>query len=274
MRLIDADRFVEYMEEKCDPKSQLDPIILAIIIGALKEQPTAYSVDKVVEELETKENEAILKAPNTSDLQNPDYQKWMMKSYGFKEAIEIVKQGGVRNNRKDCEYRHDNGNCLKVGGFCTAVDNKHCEKLKQGGVADDVCEWKQTSTAKYKTECGYKLEEYFDTIPAEMTHEDIRKVLRKLAEYEDLEEQGLLLRLPCKVGDTIYRVNTGAKEPVIKMRVLQVHYKQLHKDRVIIRIDAINDNDMGESCYLLEDFGKIVFLTQAEAEQKLKEMEV
>ena len=28
---------------------------------------------------------------------------------------------------------------------------------------DDVCEWKQTSSAKYKTSCGYKLEEYFDT---------------------------------------------------------------------------------------------------------------
>ena len=26
----------------------------------------------------------------------------------------------------------------------------------------------------------------------------------KLAEYEDLEEQSLLLRLPCKVGDTVY----------------------------------------------------------------------
>ena len=38
------------------------------------------------------------------------------------------------------------------------------EIVKQGGVSDDdVCEWKQTSTAKYKTECGYKLEEYFDT---------------------------------------------------------------------------------------------------------------
>ena len=28
---------------------------------------------------------------------------------------------------------------------------------------DDVCEWKQTSTARYKTSCGYKVEEYFDT---------------------------------------------------------------------------------------------------------------
>ena len=95
----------------------------------------------------------------------------------------------------------------------------------------------------------------------------------KLADYEDAEEQGLLLRLPCKVGDTVYRINKGAKEPVIKMRVLQIYFKQLHKNRTIIRIDAINDKDMGESCYLLEDFGKKVFLTQAEAEQKLKEIE-
>ena len=28
--------------------------------------------------------------------------------------------------------------------------------------------------------------------------------LNRLAEYEDMEEQGLLLRLPCKVGDTLW----------------------------------------------------------------------
>ena len=69
--------------------------------------------------------------------------------------------------------------------------------------------------------------------------DSVDKLAKKLAEYEDLEEQGLLLRLPCKVGDTLYRINKGAKEPVIKMRVLQVHFKQLHKNRTIIRIDAI-----------------------------------
>lgn len=34
--------------------------------------------------------------------------------------------------------------------------------------------------------------------------EEIDAVYRKLKEYEDLEEQGLLLRLPCKVGDVLY----------------------------------------------------------------------
>ena len=36
--------------------------------------------------------------------------------------------------------------------------------IKYGCIeTDDVCEWKQVSTARYKTSCGYKLEEYFDT---------------------------------------------------------------------------------------------------------------
>lgn len=33
--------------------------------------------------------------------------------------------------RESCEYRHENGNCLKVGGFCLAVDDRHCPKKKQ-----------------------------------------------------------------------------------------------------------------------------------------------
>ena len=94
----------------------------------------------------------------------------------------------------------------------------------------------------------------------------------KLKDYEDAEEQGLLLRLPCKVGDTLYRVNKGAKEPVIMMRVIQLYIKQIHKDRTVMRIDAINNADMGESCYLPCDMGERIFLTREEAEAKLKEM--
>ena len=33
-----------------------------------------------------------------------------------------------KSDRESCEFRHENGNCLKVGGFCTAVDDKYCEK--------------------------------------------------------------------------------------------------------------------------------------------------
>jgi hypothetical protein len=103
--------------------------------------------------------------------------------------------------------------------------------------------------------------------------EEIDAVYRKLKDYEDAEEQGLLLKLPCKVGDTLYRVNKGAKEPVIMMRVIQLYIKQIHKDITVMRIDAINDADMCESCYLPCDIGERIFLTREEAEAKLKEME-
>lgn len=94
----------------------------------------------------------------------------------------------------------------------------------------------------------------------------------QLEEHQQLDEQSRLVILPCKVGDTLYRVNKGAKEPVIMMRVLQLYIKQLHKDRTVIKIIAINDDDMGESCYFLEDIGKTVFLTKSEAEARLKEL--
>ena len=32
--------------------------------------------------------------------------------------------------RKECPIRHENGNCLCVGGFCTAVSNEICEAVR------------------------------------------------------------------------------------------------------------------------------------------------
>nr|DAF05406.1 MAG TPA: hypothetical protein [Bacteriophage sp.]DAP35930.1 MAG TPA: hypothetical protein [Caudoviricetes sp.] len=97
------------------------------------------------------------------------------------------------------------------------------------------------------------------------------KILTKLAVYEDLEEQGLLVRLPCNVGDTVYRVNAGAKQPIIPMTVSEIHFL-CYKNERAVRFDAIGKEDMGESCYRLEDIGRIVFLTREEAVKKLEEL--
>jgi len=97
------------------------------------------------------------------------------------------------------------------------------------------------------------------------------KILTKLAVYEDLEEQGLLVRLPCKIGDTVYRVNAGAKQPIIPMTVSEIHFL-CYKNERVVRFDAISKGDMGEICYRLEDIGRIVFLTHEEAVNKLEEM--
>ena len=68
------------------------------------------------------------------------------------------------------------------------------------------------------------------------------KILTKLAVYEDLEEQGLLVRLPCNVGDTVYRVNAGAKQPIIPMTVSEIHFL-CYKNERAVRFDAIGKED-------------------------------
>lgn len=55
------------------------------------------------------------------------------------------------------------------------------------------------------------------------------------------------------------------------MKVLQVRFGELCIGNTFLRIDAINDKDMGEFCYFKENIGKTVFLTKEEAEQELKE---
>ena len=73
-------------------------------------------------------------------------------------------------------------------------------------------------------------------------------LLEALGKYEDAEEQGLILRLPCKVGTTVYLIKSDGK---------------------IVPTTA----DMMFLGTLWEDYGKEWFLTREEAEQKLKEME-
>ena len=81
----------------------------------------------------------------------------------------------------------------------------------------------------------------------------IAQCLKKLQEYEDAEEQGLLLRLPCKVGDTVYKI---------------INQRDNYDDTVYQIVSAtIFELSM------IDKIGKTIFLTQAEAEQKLKEME-
>lgn len=122
-------------------------------------------------------------------------------------------------------------------------------------------------------ECGDKLcKNICDDIEYDCSKCGLEKALEKLADYEDLEEQGLLVRLPCKVGDTVYRVNAGAKQPIIPMTVSEIHFL-CYKNERAVRFDAIGKEDMGESCYRLEDIGKIVFLTREEAEKKLEEIQ-
>lgn len=93
------------------------------------------------------------------------------------------------------------------------------------------------------------------------------KVAQKLKDYEDLEEQGLLLKLPCKVGDTIWYLQ---EQYVGKMIAKPVTVSSIQFDR-FLRVYGIEERQNTQA-FWKDDFGKTVFLTQAEAEEALRKM--
>lgn len=96
--------------------------------------------------------------------------------------------------------------------------------------------------------------------------EEIDAVYRKLKAYEDAEEQGLLLRLPYPLW-TEYIYFVDEKD----MDVYELDAKKIEVSMMPISKKVLYTVDCFE--FLFEDFGKIVFLTRAEAEAKLAEME-
>ena len=74
----------------------------------------------------------------------------------------------------------------------------------------------------------------------------------RLAELLTADRDGRLVVLPCKVGDTVYRIfNPPSREPVISAHTL------MSVDYIVRWIDK---------------FGKTVFLTREEAEKALEAM--
>lgn len=95
--------------------------------------------------------------------------------------------------------------------------------------------------------------------------------MEKLADYEDAEEQGLLLRLPCKVGDTIYEVSYKNKKYIICEHIVnQFVYITYRKPRIEIYCEGENGFLLSSITGQLDDG---LFLNREEAEAKLKEME-
>ena len=98
----------------------------------------------------------------------------------------------------------------------------------------------------------------------EGTAELLLQMADKLAEYEDLEEQGKLLKLPCAVGDTVYyldRFCSGTSLDCPRRPCEPCDYYKLEIYEEKFKLNDIND------------FGKTVFLTRESAESALKELE-
>lgn len=103
-------------------------------------------------------------------------------------------------------------------------------------------------------------------------NELLKSALDKLADYEDLEEQSRLLKLPCKVGDKIFLDFAGFGKDIDEFTVKDFHLDCFKDGEAILFCDyESNDRTLSGQIDVME-FGKTVFLAKSEAEAKLKEL--
>ena len=107
---------------------------------------------------------------------------------------------------------------------------------------------------------------------------EARKILNlatKLKEYEDLEEQGRLIKLPCKVGDTVWDNDFG-RPCAYTITAFSFGECEEYICKPVTTKEAVfyYENSSGSitGSFAESVIGKSVFLNKSEAEAKLKEL--
>ena len=104
----------------------------------------------------------------------------------------------------------------------------------------------------------------------------VPKLYKHLAEYEDLEEQGLLLKLPCKVGTVAYLIDHNFVR--MERKPIKCIIDEFTVDRYNDCYAVLNG---AEKFYMMrrfrainiKQFGETIFLTKEEAEKALDRLE-
>lgn len=91
-----------------------------------------------------------------------------------------------------------------------------------------------------------------------------KQLYDKLKEYEELEEKGLLLKLPCKIGDKVYRFCGAKGSKYVDWRTVSSMTYRLDYKRDIVWEIFTTTTDV---------LGKTVFITKEEAEEKLRKLQ-
>lgn len=135
-----------------------------------------------------------------------------------------------------------------------------------------------TYNEKRELECG----EYCDSCSQGAGNcKTVENMIKKLATYEDLEEQGLFVRLPVKIGDDIYKIPSKANYDLNVLNGYKANNRVYHQKAYsivfsqsgwFVQCDKDSIHAPNVICVDVE-YGKTWFLTRKEAEKKLEEME-
>lgn len=93
----------------------------------------------------------------------------------------------------------------------------------------------------------------------------------RLKQYEDMEEQGLLVRLPCKVGDTVWTINRG-KQAIYEQVVtgFSINGESSSKNCIVTVYRGMAGMETYRK-WRIQQFGKYVHSTREAAEKALED---
>lgn len=168
----------------------------------------------------------------------------------------------------NCCYISEDGNA-RYRDYKSDIDAREfTRRLMRIYEGEDLSEGDTEFDEEIMTELKYDPEIYASALIALFYRNmwAMAELRSRLKYYEDAEEQGLLLRLPCKVGDTLYVIS---RNEVIPVTVTWFIYNQYG-----IGICAKNEEHWGYGEITLYQNRKCVewYKTKEEAEKKLAEM--
>ena len=94
-------------------------------------------------------------------------------------------------------------------------------------------------------------------------------IIKKLTCYEDADESGLFVGIPCEVGDTVYCLkgsNSGGNRKEVCPATVTEISKKMNRCGQVMGWSIMAGGDR----YPFTSFGKTVFLTSQDAERKLR----
>lgn len=106
-------------------------------------------------------------------------------------------------------------------------------------------------------------------------HNIINHLAEKLYEYEDLEEQGRLVKLPCKVGDTVWQIMVvGVQGKNIQYGIFKAVVTKISVDyQMNFLLSTITeDEERYRNEVTSTAIGETMFFTKSEAEAAMNKL--
>lgn len=194
-----------------------------------------------------------------------------------KEVADMNYNDAEKFDSNDSVENYMKANCMK----CAEQHEKLAEWL------EELKSYKELEERLHKIfgeEYTFSLTDVVDTIEMKLSEPDKNHPVNariltyedadKWKEYKELEKQGLLVRLPCKVGDTVWDNDFGYPKSY-EIKAFSYGYCDSYvepdiEDQIIFYYENYSGSIAG--AFPMSELGKTVFLTREEAEKMLEEM--